>query len=229
MEKINRTKLKKAVIITLCIFALQLIAILLLALWMTFQPISLYLPHVVQPIRENEIKGIIKTIDAESYSKEYFCKDSNRLLSINDFYFLPSDTNATNINYFTFYQTKERYDGRSNIVVHEIYVDFYFESGDLYSIEKKSVLEKRYNLKREPEYTSNLFLLQSLVFVYNDDSRFTYVLFNDEEQRIICISLKAINYYSNVVFSETFAPKRRLWDSDFPKSCITGCSFNCLN
>ena len=224
--------MKKSIKVTLILVAVSAVFNISvpvgLIMWNIYQPISFGVADIKDQIESGEIKGEPYTISKADYSISYVSNmTNNELDEYKDLYFLPGTARADALSFFIFFQAKKMIDTSLTFKAKEIYLKANYANDNDYQNDKKIVIDKEYCKYRKPLFSNNLFVLPSLLFVYNHDSEFTYILFDDAEKSIIFISFAAINYCTNIVFDSKYVPTKRLCDSDLSKKDYKNHYFDC--
>ena len=228
MNKGTKKIIKKGIVSFVCAFSIFGLVLFSLSMWLLFQPISFGIDNVIDPLKESEIIGNVTEIKKEEYSINDLKESTGGYLEENDFYFAPASLHTEKAEFFVYCTSRERYGGRKTLIIREIYIKTFYNDEEKYSDEKEHTLKKEYPTIKQPQFTKTLFSFDALIFIYNDESEFVYVLFDDINLNIVYVSFQGLFFVSNIVFGQQYIPSKRLWDSDFPKRLIKGHAYNCF-
>lgn len=155
-------------------------------------------------------------LNPEDYDKLNITKELWGLETIT--YFLPVENNFYSASYFLFKDERKSWDA-VNKEVYELYFHFSYSSKDMCDTVWNNTKECVYKNRGKPQFVDDLFEFPAIIFKYNCDTQFTYVL-RTSEYSIAFISFDSIESTNNLVFNETYYPTKTLFESSFPSASI---------
>jgi len=160
-----------------------------------------------------KIDGKIEEISCQKYLDEM---SEIKKITKQNFLIFP-DSFSNNANFFS-YTENYFYDLDSIKYRSELYLEVKYDNYDLYNDEINRLKNIKCNDKNAIN-SNDLFLYDSYITIYNDDSQYEYCLINKDDRTIYYIYLNEVGI-NNFIFDESFIPKKRLFDSNFPKEFI---------
>ena len=171
---------------------------------------------LINRLGDNYVQGQLINMPVDEYNKTKITSTLNNNEHIT--YFLPDSGEFSSISYFVFGEMRQSFDIKHKYV-YEVCFKFDFSSSLECDLAWEFARNISYDLYKTPQFVDDLFCCQSLIFTYNHNTNFKYILRIDSKT-LIYIAFDSIESVSNIVFDKKYCPTKTLYDSSFPKKLI---------